>query len=222
MWSVPDPASFLSAFEAIWVERIYDFQTDSTAPVIIDGGANIGLSVAFFKRRYPKSCVVAVEADPLILGHLEKNLAALRLGDVEVISKALWSTETELSFHSEGADGGHVAADGPNTVRVPTIRLSTLLSRYDTVDLLKLDIEGAELDVLEECQAELGRVERAFVEFHSFSSRAQRLSRILEIFEKSGFRVHAQPEYFCTQPFLNVTPSAGMDLRINLFFSRAF
>src|SRR5262245_35480521 len=53
--TVPDCASFLSAFKEIFVERIYAFNAKHRKPYILDLGANIGLSVLFFKTLCPEA-----------------------------------------------------------------------------------------------------------------------------------------------------------------------
>ena len=65
-------------------------------------------------------------------------------------------------------------------------RLRNLLERK--VQLLKLDIEGAELEVLRDCGARLQNVERLFVEHHSFLGRPQQLGEFFGILEAAGFR----------------------------------
>ena len=71
-----DAASFLSAYNSIFVESCYDFiSTRVDKPHILDCGANIGLGTLFFKQRYPDSTVIAYEADPQIFQILKKNVA---------------------------------------------------------------------------------------------------------------------------------------------------
>src|SRR5262245_25261302 len=54
----PDAASFLSAYEEIFADEIYAFAADSEQPVIVDIGANVGVSVLYFKQRYPGARVL--------------------------------------------------------------------------------------------------------------------------------------------------------------------
>src|SRR5688572_20822569 len=59
-----DSASFVHSYSEIFKREIYRFTTVNNAPKIIDCGANIGLSVIYFKRLYPAAKIVAFEADP--------------------------------------------------------------------------------------------------------------------------------------------------------------
>jgi hypothetical protein len=55
------------------------------------------------------------------------------------------------------------------------VRLKEYLDRAGRVDLLKMDIEGAEADVLEDCRGSLGGVQHLFVEYHAYTGQPQRL-----------------------------------------------
>lgn len=211
-------ASFLSAFREIFVEEIYSFASTNKDPKILDCGANIGLSVLYFKERFPDSKLTVFEADPSIFETLKENITTNGLKDVELINKAVWSENTVLEFSIEGADGGrvNVANDG-NLIRVPAISLSSIL-KNDVYDFIKIDIEGAELEALRGCRAELARQNLVFVEFHSFKSRQQGLSVILSEFECAGYRLHVHPPYTCARPFLGIEDRNGMDMQLNLFF----
>jgi len=215
---IPDMASFLSAFREIFVEEIYAFASKKRDPKILDCGANIGLSVLYFKERFPDSKLTAFEADPAIFEILRKNVTTNGLNGVELINKAIWSTDAVLEFSVEGADGGrvNVANDG-NLIKVPAVSLSSLL-RDDSYEFIKIDIEGAEVEALRGCSNGLNRQNLVFVEFHSFKSRPQGLSEILTEFENAGFRVHVHPPYTSTRPFLGIDSRNGMDMQLNLFF----
>src|SRR5262249_62206976 len=63
-FEVVDAESFLSIYDQIFVREIYRFESSDDAPFIIDGGANIGASVLYFKKLYPKSRIIAFEPDP--------------------------------------------------------------------------------------------------------------------------------------------------------------
>ncbi len=214
---VPDVASFLSAFEEIFVNEIYAFKSKGDAPVILDCGANIGLSVIYFKRLYPKSKVIAFEADPKIASYLKQNLERLGLTNVQVISKAVWTREGAISFVHEGADAGHIGDEPHLTQQVECTRLRTYLASM-SVDFLKMDIEGAEVEVIKDCRDLLSKTSAAFVEFHSTSGQKQDLGALVESFESQSFRVHVHSPHPFARPFIDGPLYSGMDLRLNLFF----
>jgi len=220
--TVPDVASFLSSYESIFVEEAYAFRADEPRPVILDCGANIGLSVLYFKTLYPEARITAFEADPAIFRILSSNLRNNGLADVEVINAAVWSCETTLPFSVEGADGGRLdIGSDQNLAAVRTVRLRDYLQGR-RVDVLKLDIEGAEGEVLRDCGEALAGVRAAFVEHHSFPGRKQDLGRLIQIMEEGGFRVHVSPGLVSPSPLrqLRVDASLRMDMRLNLSFWR--
>lgn len=220
-WSltVPDVASFLSAYEEIFVEEIYAFNSDTESPIILDCGSNIGLSIFYFKSIYPSSKIYAFEPDPEIFRVLEENISNNDISNVELINKAIWSSETTLQFSSEGADGGRInTGNDTNLVFIETVKLSEYLRRADKVDFLKIDIEGAEVEVINECIGFLKDLKFVFIEFHSFSSKKQFLGHLISLLEGVGFRIHIHPPFISKRPFLGVSENLGMDMQLNLFF----
>ena len=219
---VPDGPSFVSMYRSIFLKQTYRFTGDGD-PFIIDGGANIGLSVIYFRRLFPGARIVAFEADPHIFAVLTRNLAAAGIEGVDLRHQALADRDGTLDFQCQGADGGRVLDPGAApaarpALRVPAVRLSPLLDR--DVDLLKLDIEGSETAVLRECSPHLGRVRRCFVEYHSFAGREQTLDEVLSILRRAGLRVHVQVENGSPQPFCARRVSENMDLQLNIFAFR--
>lgn len=212
-----DAASLVSMYHDIFVQQIYRFRPDSPTPRIIDGGANIGLSAAYFKRTWPGCTVLAFEPDPVVSDVLGRNVAALGLSGVRLERKALWTTAGPLDFASEGTDSGSLVnrVDRSRSAVVEGVRLADYLD--EPVDLLKLDIEGAETEVLADCESRLGNVRHLFVEYHSFAGRPQALDRLLGILGRAGFRVHVQAPLSSPSPFYERATYHGMDLQLNVF-----
>lgn len=182
-------------------------------------GANIGLSVLYFKDLYPNSTIVAFEPDEEVFSVLQRNIERSGYQDVELFRRALWSAETSLSFMNEGADGGRIARGGDARGKiVQTARLRDYLDRR--VDLLKIDIEGAETEVLKDCVDVLGNVDNLFVEYHSFVDGPQTLHEITDILAKAGFRLHIHPPVTSPQPFIRRNVHLGMDMQLNIFAFR--
>lgn len=216
-----DSSSFISDYYSIFEDEIYDFKPKGHPPKIIDGGANIGLATLYWKRNFPDSDITAFEPDPQIFAALKWNVEQREYGDVTLVQKGLWSEEGEVGFRPDGADGGHVAGavtdEGEKPV-VPVVRLAPYLD--GRIDMLKLDIEGAEVEVLLDSAGHLGTVENLFVEYHSYTGEEQRVDEILRVLRQSGFRVHIQPELVADQPFVQRLESYGMDHRLNIFAYR--
>jgi FkbM family methyltransferase len=189
-----DGRSFAYQFEDIFVRHIYDFESDRPNPLILDCGGNVGLSPIWFKRRYPSSRVVVFEADPEIAAVMERNLKAFHLDDVEVVKAAVWSASGRVRFARDGADGGRIGSEAAE--EVPAVRLADRIT--GTVDLLKMDIEGAEFEVLADlCQTgKIRHVRRLICEAHSRDGNAGTVRAMLDGLAQNGFRVcfnHARP-----------------------------
>jgi FkbM family methyltransferase len=207
-------------YEDLIVREAYRFEADRNEPLIIDGGANIGVSTIFFKKAYPQSRIIAFEPDPEIFKILEENCNAFSLSGVELIQKALWLSDGFLQFKREGSDAGRVArtSDDGDVIEVPACRLRPYLD--EEVDLLKLDIEGAETAVLHDCSDLLSNVRHLFVEYHSFADAPQTLRTICELLNEAGFRLHIQSPMSSRQPFVHRDVYLGMDLQLNIFAFR--
>lgn len=225
-WSfeVPDVPSFLSAFYYIFVRRIYAFKSCDPCGIVVDCGANIGLSVLYFKTMYPDLRVVAYEADPAICRTLERNVMANRLDGVEVINAAIGAGAGTVSFLQDGTDSGRVTDDlqsGKHVVQVDAVCLRDELAGHD-IPFLKVDIEGAETDALIGCADRLSQVGSMFVEFHTFPEKPQRLGQLLAVLEEAGFRVAIESIHDVTAPLslADRVRSNGMDLQLHIFAYR--
>lgn len=193
-----------------------EFRTNSANPVILDCGANVGVSVIYFKRLYPQARIIAFEPDPKVYGCLNENLKNNNISGVELVNKAVWNSNDGVSFGSEGADGGSVYFEG-NKIALPSVRLKEILAVENKIDLLKMDIEGAEVDVLKDCGSELKKVKYLFVEYHSWLSSEQRLDELLSLLRENGFRyyIHAIGEVV-KAPFVERKFANGMDIQLDI------
>ena len=219
---ITDAYWFLHGYQEIFVDEIYRFSTEASRALIFDCGANVGLSVIYFKARHPRARVIAFEPDPALFTVLDNNVRAWAVSDVTLYASAVWSEATRMPFEPDGCVGGRImktAAEG-RTVDVETVRLRDFLSQDEDVDLLKIDVEGAEYDVLRDCRLHLHRVRRLFVEFHGERNAPQRLHEILGWLEEAGFRYHVKEAYPVAHPFLDAERERRFDLQLNLFAFR--
>ncbi len=218
-----DAASFLSSYHQIFEREIYRFEPQDGEPTIIDCGANIGQSVFYWKHLFPKSRIIAFEPSPSAFFSLRQNCEENNLEKVKLIQSAVWINDDKLPFWEEGADAGRIntshTSGSEEMIVVSAIRLKDFLNQ--PIDLLKLDVEGAEVELLIDCRDSLDQIDRIFVEYHSFVDQDQRLDEILKILRHAGFRIHIHPELVVNKPFLQETSSIGMDQRLNIFAFRS-
>lgn len=215
---VPDTLSFIWQYKDIFADENYKFQTNSLNPIIYDCGANIGVSCLYFNKNYPKSKIKAFEADPNIAKILKENLEKNNCADIEVINKAIWINNDGIELSLEGADGASIYSK-VNVTKVPSVRLKDLIENENKIDMLKIDIEGAEYDVLLDCRNSLSNVENVFIEYHSFTETSQKLSEILQILEVNNFRYFINPVNGRPMPFINRKNKSNpnMDLQLNIY-----
>ncbi len=188
-----DLLSFCPQFHEIFVDRGLEFHATTASPRILDCGANIGAASLFFKRQYPNARITAYEADPDLCAMTRRNLERNGASDVDVVHAALWTSTGNVTFLAEGSDSGMIgglagAGEGlpVKTVTVPSLRLRDVLSE-DRVDLLKLDIEGAEGAVLDDCAPVLDRVGAIVMDLHEFDATDRQSPRVFECLSRAGF-----------------------------------
>lgn len=159
----------------------YYVELPTNTPLIIDAGAHIGTSTLYLHSLYPQARFICIEPDPANLELLAKNLQANDITQVEIIPKALVGanqgattqlyTNHSFTVLSSLKSGGWKGEDRLMSVQVKTARLSELIT--ETVDLLKLDIEGMETEVLLEAKDKLSFVKHLILEFHKTKTHSE-------------------------------------------------
>lgn len=214
--------SAFTMYTSVFGRESYRFPSSKTSPVIIDCGANIGLCVIYFKQLYPDSTVIAFEADPSTFQALRENVSNFELTNVKLIPKAVWSCEARLPFYLKGGISSRIAleADTENITQVDATSLRPYLN--SPVDFLKMNIEGAEYEVLESCKDLLGNVQNIFVDYHSAPGRDQRLGDLLRMFTDAGFRYYLEtPGIQRARPYDPVVGGTEWESHVSIFGYKA-
>jgi FkbM family methyltransferase len=160
-----------------------------------DIGANIGFYSLLASRQVgPEGKVVAFEPDPRNCDSIREMIQKNGLTNVELEPAAVWREDGTVRFVTDvigGAASGHVSGSGvlepvPHLIDCRAVRLDTFIRGSRAPDLLKVDVEGAEVEVLQGATGLLAaRRPKLIVEVH----RAELLPRILEILGPLGYRV---------------------------------
>jgi FkbM family methyltransferase len=213
---------FLVSIDELFVKEFYKFRPETDRPRIIDCGSYIGTSILYFKVNYPGAIVTGFEPDSSNFSLLQRNLGNWAFSDTEAVNAAIWIDNDGISFSSAGnmssrIDMGEDRQESGEKVK--TVRLSDLLD--ETIDFLKIDIEGAELPVLRDCASKLPHVRNLFIEYHGKYERSSELKEILDILLQKGFRycikeggvVHARP-------FWDKVTAYEYDMLLNIFAFR--
>lgn len=219
-----DPVTLVSGNKEIFIDEVYKFSPKQKNPIVIDCGANIGLATIYFALVYD-GLVFSYEADPNIFKCLMRNLETLSLNEkVKVTNSAIWTTNGEIEFDVEGGFSGQIKVHGHSqvkqTIKVPSLTLRSILSKFDIIDMLKIDIEGAEYDVLLDNYDALENVNCLFIEYHSHISEEQKLDQILGNLSKIGFRYSVKEAFASPHPFVESVDMLGMDLQLNIYAYR--
>ena len=127
------------------------------------------------------------ECEPEVLKTLRQNLAVHGDRQIEIVGAALAAQVGEATFYRSGDDAGSLYQTKSESFKVKCVSLRPWLEKGE-VDFLKLNIEGAEMEVLATCEDLLPKVREMVIEFHSFAGQAQRLQELLGTLTRAGFR----------------------------------
>lgn len=207
-----------SIYKEIFMERLYAFDAKNTRPRILDAGANIGLATLFYKYCYPEAEIECFEPDPKNCELLKRNIQENKLTKVGVHELALSDRAGTITFYTlkSAASGGdigggtnldlrrssHAKSDIAKTT-VPCAPLSNYLKQ--PADLLKIDIEGAEGQVLAAAGPALKKISRIQMEFH-YQAKSNPLDGMVRTLEDADFTFTMQP----VGPFGNIANSLAI------------
>lgn len=191
-----DFGTLYKLFSENFVRNQYFFVARKKDPVIFDCGASIGDSVLYFKFLYPHSRIFAFEPDPVTFEMLVKNIKNNNLKNISIHNIALADKAgyrplyignsigaLQMSLTSKRLSG--------NTTKVRTAKLISFSRLVDKIDLLKMDIEGAEFSLLKQLvtSGEIKKVQQIIVEYHHhIGVEKENLGEFILLLEKSGFR----------------------------------
>lgn len=142
---------------------------------IVDAGANCGDTTAWYLSKFPQATVIALEPDPDNYAMLCKNCEPYGPRAV-LLNAALWSSDAKLKVRTEEKTDsfwvGEAECDAASVCDGISLPQLLQLVKIDTIDILKLDIEGAELQLFSSRPEEwLPAVRCVAVEIHGPKAR---------------------------------------------------
>jgi len=163
--------------------------------VVVDVGSCLGsFSVYASRATGSKGLVVSIEPAPENLFHLKKNLSTLK--NVVIIDKCISNFKGEVTLYLSPSFRSHSMINcTANALKVPTDTLDNVVSALglDRVDFIKINVEGAELEVLEGANKVLKMAKKVVVEAHHVRDGKPTHLRVKELLKKHGFYVLVTP-----------------------------
>jgi FkbM family methyltransferase len=158
-------------FFQVFYEKQYDlYGVDfPEAKKIIDGGANIGCASVYFSLRFPKAQILAIEPEKSNFELLKKNSESYE--NIHCLQAGIWNKNEKLSIaNPEGGaaefmfENNFISDDMVNGMTIQALLDS---QNWNEVDIIKLDIEGAEKEVFSgEDLSWLKKVKLLIIELH--------------------------------------------------------
>jgi FkbM family methyltransferase len=159
----------LLLFKQIFVTEEYKFNCPITPKYIIDAGANIGLSALFFSKSFPAAKIIAVEVEKGNFDLLVENTQGYP--EIETINAGIWPTTAKLEVvdTGRGPTGFMVREATEEATNVfDAISINDIMNQYTLphIDILKIDIEGAEKELLLQNSDWISRTKIIIIELH--------------------------------------------------------
>ncbi len=171
-------------------------------PVILDLGANIGLFSLFTLFLNPETSLLSVEASENTYQMLSRNRGLNGSYDWKTENAAVSNSDGYLTFE-EGAVSTSGKLSSAGNTKVKSVRLKSLLEKYqDDILLVKMDIEGAEEDVISDSKNLLSRIKNLIIEIHPNICSEE---KVLSILREHYRNIYLLPGRRSSKPLLLAT-----------------
>jgi FkbM family methyltransferase len=173
-------------FDEVFIEQVYRpvVANLDSCRTLIDLGANIGLASLYLSSHFNCRCV-CVEPNPDTFRILKMNFAGT---DTQLLHAAVWSSETTVAADCPEAHFSMSKVAPALDGQIPGLPITAIIRRsgFESVDLLKIDIEGAEVEVFRGDLSWLNAVRAIAIEFHGDSRKQTAFDAVMQRFH---FRV---------------------------------
>lgn len=155
----------IQSIREVLIDEVYRPPFEARPRVIVDLGANIGLTSLYYHRRFHPTTLIAVEPDPSNVSIARKNL---ELSEVTLIEAAVGAEDGTARFTIDRDSNLGALDDAGKGHEVQVISMRTVIGLIPggRIDLLKMDIEGGEQALLSSHTEWLSRVQAIIAEFH--------------------------------------------------------
>lgn len=157
-----------TVFQQIFAGRQYDLDFERRPATIVDAGANIGLASVFYANKYPDARIIAIEPEADNFRMLKMNVSPYP--NITPVRAAVWNSngQASLSDPGWGTAGFRTCETNRCGDGIRAITIGSVMEEYglDRVDLLKMDVEGAEKEIFEAAEGWIDRVGVIVIELH--------------------------------------------------------
>lgn len=142
-----------------------------------------------------KGKVIAIEPEPVNLKYLAINTK--ELGNVDIIDYAVWESKGIMSLNTFSSPAGHSLIWGDkDSVKVKTDTLDNLTKKYPKIDYIKIDVQGAEINVLSKAKDLFNRCGKWVIETHYRNDKDKATyPKVMELMRNAGFKVYLHQGY---------------------------
>lgn len=166
-------SSDVATYHQIFIKTGYDVDLAVTPQTIIDAGANVGFTSVYFAQKYPQANILAIEPESANFKLMRKNTRPYPT--IVPVKAALWNTNAEIVIADPGVGtwGFRTHAQiethhGAYAGKAPGVTVDRLITDYNLefIDILKIDIEGAEKEVFENVTKWIHKIGVIMIELH--------------------------------------------------------
>ena len=169
------PSSDVPTYDQVFIKEEYRFLVESPPEIIVDAGANIGLASIYFANKYPDAKIIALEPEQSNFELLKKNVSPYR--NIVPVQSALWDKNEKINLVDPGLGEWGFRTEVKNSAENPrekichqvtAMTVDRIIKEFnlEKIDILKIDIEGAEREVFTDTSAWIEKVSSLIVELH--------------------------------------------------------
>lgn len=157
-------------FDQVFLRDQYNIKLPFVPKTIIDAGANIGLAAVYFAHKFSNASIIAIEPSSANFNVIEKNIA--NYSQIKAHCMGLWNKDAYLeiidtSLNENAFMVQETIADNPNALKAISIKSILVSNNWQTIDILKLDIEGSEKEVFDvDYESWLPKTKALIIELH--------------------------------------------------------
>jgi FkbM family methyltransferase len=206
---VDDSGTLAGTIAVVFIRQeygcLYQYRT------IVDIGAHVGSFAVYAAQLCPDASIYCYEPEARNFSFLKKNIGLNRLeGRVTAVQCAVASHNGRRDLAVSGSllNSFHIMAPGAGCETVDCTTLSEILASQglETVDLLKMNCEGAEYEILEGCSAsDLNRIANIRLEYHNLDDEGRNGESLSRFLQNRGYRIERFSRYLNASGFIWAT-----------------